>query len=178
MKSLNIALLGYGKMGHIIESMAAKHGHKIACIIDNENDWHSTAESIWRKVDVAIEFSTPDTVVANIEKCFDINVPIVVGTTGWNAAAEQLRKRCEKENLSLFHSSNFSIGVYVFMQAARFLSEKIPSQYKPSISETHHIHKLDKPSGTALTLAHKAFDGGINSAGFTADTVPIESIRE
>ncbi len=64
------------------------------------------------------------------------------------------------------------------MQAARFLSEKMPSQYKPSISETHHIHKLDKPSGTALTLAHKAFDGSINAAGFTADTVPIESVRE
>jgi 4-hydroxy-tetrahydrodipicolinate reductase len=182
---MKIALLGYGKMGHEVERIATARNHTIVFKIDNENDWQAALQA-GLQVDVAIDFSTPSTAVSNIERCFDLRVPVVVGTTGWDADAARLKERCIKENLSFFYSSNFSTGVYLFIKAAKFLAEKMPSQYTPSITEIHHIHKLDKPSGTAITLRSEAFgNGDVNADTATAavnnnaaEKVPIESIRE
>ncbi|MDR2556482.1 MAG: 4-hydroxy-tetrahydrodipicolinate reductase [Bacteroidales bacterium] len=176
---MKIALLGYGKMGHEVERVALTRNHTILFKIDNEDDWQAGLKA-GLKVDAAIDFSTPSNVVSNIERCFDLHLPVVVGTTGWNADVARLKERCIKENLSLIHSSNFSIGVYLFIKAAKFLAEKMPPQYVPSITETHHIHKLDKPSGTALTLRAEAFGNtATNAAGaYTAEKVPVKSIRE
>jgi 4-hydroxy-tetrahydrodipicolinate reductase len=179
---MNIALLGYGKMGHEVERVAIAQGHAIAVKIDNETDWQAWLKNDSPKADVAIDFSTPQTAVQNIERCFDLHIPAVVGTTGWNDYAARLKERCLRENRALFHSSNFSIGVYLFIKAAKFLAETMPSGYTPSISETHHIHKLDKPSGTALTLRTETFgrttDNTTNAADIAAANVPIESIRK
>jgi 4-hydroxy-tetrahydrodipicolinate reductase len=151
--------------------------------IDNENDWQTWLENNLpaQQIDMAIDFSTPQTAIANIERCFDLRVPLVVGTTGWNVDVARLKERCVCENQALFHSSNFSIGVYLFIKAAKFLAEKIPQNYAPSISETHHIHKLDKPSGTALTLRAEAFGSTADTANTTriaVEDIPIKSIRE
>lgn len=153
-KSLNIALLGYGKMGKEIEELALEAGHKIAVIIDNENDWNKKGSDLG-KVDVAIDFSMPKTATSNIDKCFDYKIPIVVGTTGWYSDFERITNRCEKEKQSLFYATNFSLGVNIFSAINKKLAEimnRFPD-YEPSISETHHTQKLDAPSGTAISLA-------------------------
>jgi 4-hydroxy-tetrahydrodipicolinate reductase len=216
---MKIALLGYGKMGREVERIAIERGHTIAVRIDNENQWQTWLKNCQpndsdnfsnfgnsevfddsQKVDVAIDFSTPQTAVQNIKRCFDLHIALVIGTTGWNANIAQLKERCLRENQALFHSSNFSIGVYLFIKAAKFLAEKMPQGYAPSITETHHIHKLDKPSGTALTLRTEAFGKATNTANagstdnnkgniannktvnttatIPPENVPIESIRE
>lgn len=150
--SLHIALLGYGRMGKEVEEAALKQGHSIVARIDNESDWQNT-EAL-SKANVAIDFSIPATAPINISRCFDLNLPIVVGTTGWYKHLPALKERCIKENQALFVAANFSIGVHIFMTTARFLAQKINTQtdYTPQIEEIHHIHKLDKPSGTALVL--------------------------
>ncbi len=153
-KSLNIALLGYGKMGKEIEQLALDTGHKITVIIDNENDWEQK-ESDLNKVDVAIDFSMPKTATSNIYKCFNANIPIVVGTTGWYDDFDTISNRCKAENQSLFYATNFSLGVNIFSAINKKLAEimnRFPD-YDISISETHHTQKLDAPSGTAISLA-------------------------
>lgn len=159
MKQLQIALLGYGKMGKEIEKTALERNHSIIAFIDNEQDWQEKA-SLLAQADVAIDFSTPSAAPGNIERCFQHHLPIVVGTTGWDKAMPEIRERCLAESQSLFTASNFSIGVYIFMATARFLSSKMEQQsaYHASIEEIHHIHKLDKPSGTAITLAKNVMD--------------------
>lgn len=151
--ALQIALLGYGRMGKEVERAALKEGLRIVARIDNESDWQSLLPEL-RKADVAIDFSVPATAPGNIRRCFDLHLPVVVGTTGWTDCLPELKERCQKEKQSLFVSANFSIGVHIFMATAAFLAQKIGSQnvYTPQIEETHHIHKLDKPSGTALVL--------------------------
>jgi len=153
-KSLNIALLGYGKMGKEIEELALEAGHKIALVIDNETDWKEKGSAI-ENIDVAIDFSMPKTATSNIDKCFDYKVPIVVGTTGWYSDFERITNRCEQENQSLFYATNFSLGVNIFSAINKKLAEimnRFPD-YDPSIAETHHTQKLDAPSGTAISLA-------------------------
>ena len=153
-KSLKIALLGYGKMGKEIEEMAINAGHSIALIIDTENDWKQKGKEL-AKADVAIDFSMPKTAIQNIEKCFAANVPIVVGTTGWYADFETIKRKCQAENQSLFYATNFSLGVNIFDTINKKLAaimNRFPD-YDISISETHHTQKLDAPSGTAISLA-------------------------
>lgn len=153
-KSLNIALLGYGKMGKEIEELALKAGHKIVLIIDNEDDWKQIGSDLG-KADVAIDFSMPKTASSNIDKCFNSNVPIIVGTTGWYSDFEKITKRCMEKNQSLFYATNFSLGVNIFSAINKKLAEimnRFPD-YDPSLSETHHTQKLDAPSGTAISLA-------------------------
>jgi 4-hydroxy-tetrahydrodipicolinate reductase len=155
-KTLQIALLGYGKMGHEIEALALKAGHKIAVIIDKDLDWQKREKDL-AKADVAIDFSQPETAVANIERCFKQNVPIVVGTTGWYAQFEDIRKKCVKQNQSLFYASNFSLGVNLFSVINKKLAHimnRFP-EYDLSMTETHHTQKLDAPSGTAIRLAEE-----------------------
>ena len=140
-------------MGHEVEKAALTHKHEIIVTIDNPQEWEERFELL-KQADVAIDFSQPDQVIGNIHHCFDLHLPIVVGTTAWQDHFEEIKKRCLDEKQSLFHAPNFSIGMNImFMlnkQLAKF-AEKYDFQL--SMAETHHIHKLDKPSGTAVKLA-------------------------
>lgn len=182
---MNIAIIGYGKMGHIIEQVALQRRHTVVCIIDKDNvsDFHSDA---FRAAEVAIEFSTPLTAENNIRAAWKEGIPVVCGTTGWNI--NKLRQEiyeqqdscaattCLLQQNGLLWSSNFSIGVNLFFainQRLAYLMSNNP-QYKPSLTEIHHIHKLDAPSGTAKTIAEQiAFALQCNP-----DAVPIQSIRK
>lgn len=150
---MKIVILGYGKMGHEVEQIALQRGHDVAYHIDTEDEWNANIEGI-KKCDVVIEFSTPATALTNIEKCFDAKLPIVVGTTGWYSHLEDVKKRCKEEGQTLFYAPNFSIGMNFVMRLNKEMA-KFAQQYDYvlSLSETHHIHKLDKPSGTAVKLA-------------------------
>lgn len=152
--TLNIALLGYGKMGREIEQIALAQGHKLVLIIDHEKDWIEN-EHILSDADVAIDFSMPQTAAGNIEKCFAANVPIVVGTTGWYADFDRIKNIALKKNQSLFYATNFSLGVNIFSTINSKLAQimnRFPN-YAVRMSETHHTQKLDAPSGTAISLA-------------------------
>ena len=167
---MKIALIGYGKMGHIIESIALERGHEVVCVIDKDNldDFSSVAFST---ADVAIEFTTPQTAAANVQKSWQAGVPVVCGTTGWDVEAMKLEaKRLEA---GLMWASNYSVGVNILFalnkQLAKFM-EKYPA-YQPSMTEVHHVHKLDAPSGTAKTLQEAIGDERLAIGD-------IESIRE
>lgn len=140
-------------MGHEVEQVALQRGHTVAYRIDTEDEWCQNLDEI-AECDVVIEFSTPSTAVANIEKCFELDIPMVVGTTGWYSQLDDIRKRCQEEGHTLFYAPNFSIGMNFVMrlnkEMARFAQKY---DYQLDISETHHVHKLDKPSGTAVKLA-------------------------
>lgn len=152
---MKIALLGYGKMGKAIETTAVERGHTIGVTIDDEDDWMDKLEEL-RECDMAIEFSTPDTAVDNIMKCFNLNMPVVVGTTGWYDQLESVVHDCQQRQQALFVASNFSIGMNIMFELNRRLADMMDRrpEYDVTISETHHIHKLDAPSGTAVTLAN------------------------
>ena len=167
---MNIALIGYGKMGHIIEAIALKRGHNVVCIIDkdNQDDFNSAA---FASADVAIEFTTPQTARENILRAWEAGVPVVCGTTGWDV--EAMRREAKRQETGLMWSSNYSIGVNILFalnkQLAKFM-EKYPA-YKPSMTEVHHVHKLDAPSGTAKTLQEAIGDERLAIGD-------LESIRE
>lgn len=170
-------------MGHEVEQIAISRGHEVLHRIDTEEEWNRNKVDI-SKCDVVIEFSTPATVVANINKCFDINVPVVVGTTGWYDSLDVIKDRCESEGHSLFYAPNFSIGMnFVFSlnkQMAKFAQQ---FDYKLEIAETHHIHKLDKPSGTAVKLADDIIANNSNYDGWKLDidedkTLRVNAIRK
>jgi len=151
---MKIAIIGYGKMGHEVEKAALARNHEIVVTIDNPQEWETRLDQL-KQAEVAIEFSQPDQVVGNIHRCFDLHIPIVVGTTAWQDHFEEIKARCLAEKQSLFTAPNFSIGMNImFMlnkQLARFAERY---GYQLSLAETHHIHKLDKPSGTAVKLAN------------------------
>ena len=151
---MKIALTGYGKMGHMIEKIAQQRGHEVVCVIDKDNtsDFDSDA---FRSADCVIEFSTPATAVENIRNSFSQGVPVVCGTTGWTDAMPEIKEICDNGNGTFLFASNFSVGVNIFMAVNRYLARIMNAypQYKPHMVETHHIHKLDHPSGTAITLA-------------------------
>lgn len=170
---MKIAIIGYGKMGHAIEELAKERGHEVVYTIDNDSQWPTTND---RKADVAIEFSTPATAVENIHRCWQLRLPVVCGTTGWNAQYESIREECIGGNHTLFTASNFSIGMNIMFALNERLAELMQgrSEYRVSISETHHIHKLDAPSGTALTLREQIVERGERKE----ENVPIESFRE
>lgn len=151
---MKIALLGYGKMGKMIEKIATDRHHEIVLKIDHDNLDDLTVENL-QKADAAIEFSTPDTVLGNIQKCFEAGLPIVVGTTGWYGSLQQVKNDCDKSNNALIYASNFSVGVNVFFHVNKVLAKlmnKYP-YYEVQVEEIHHVHKLDAPSGTAMTIA-------------------------
>ncbi len=153
-KIMKIALIGYGKMGHAIERIARERGHEIVAIIDvdNSSDMDSVA---FAEADAAIEFTTPTTAPDNVVRAARRGVPVVCGSTGWGARREEVEKAVEDAGGALLASSNFSIGVNVFNLVNRRLASLMSNlpQYKPQMFETHHVHKLDHPSGTAITLA-------------------------
>lgn len=152
---MKIALIGYGKMGHMIEEIALSRGHEIVSIIDLDNtgDFDSPA---FKSADVAIEFTTPTAAYGNFLRAFRSGIKVVSGSTGWQKDHEaDVRRLCTEEGHTLFWASNFSLGVAVFRAVNRYLARlmnRFP-EYDVSIEETHHVHKLDAPSGTAITLA-------------------------
>jgi 4-hydroxy-tetrahydrodipicolinate reductase len=151
---MKIALLGYGKMGKEIEKIALERGHEIIVKIDIESDW-TKAKALLATADVAIEFSTPQSTIQNIFHSFDVNVPVVVGTTGWMEQLDHVKEVCEKNNRTLFYASNFSIGVNLFFEINNKLALMMKKQdgYNVTMEEIHHTEKLDSPSGTAIKLA-------------------------
>lgn len=154
---MKIALIGYGKMGRMIEEIALSRGHEIVCRIDidNQQDFQSEA---FRTADVAIEFTAPTVAYGNIQRCFETGVKVVSGSTGWMADhAEEVSRQCREDGKTLFWSSNFSVGVYLFGAINRYLAHLMNNfpQYDVRMEEVHHIHKLDHPSGTAITLAEQ-----------------------
>ena len=156
---MKIALIGYGKMGHEIEKIAQQRGHEIVCTIDiNENDKFNSPE--FKSADVAIEFTSPDSALQNFRNAFAANVPVVSGTTGWLEHLGEIKQACKTDGKTFFYASNFSLGVNIFFALNNYLA-KIMNQfpdYDVRMEETHHIHKLDAPSGTAITLAEGILD--------------------
>ena len=154
---MKIALIGYGKMGHMIEQIALERGHEIVSIIDVDNieDFDSPA---FASADVAIEFTNPTAAFANYQRAFAHNVKVVSGSTGWmqNHKAE-VERMCTEGGQTLFWASNFSIGVAIFSAVNRYLAKIMNGfpQYNVEMEEVHHVHKLDAPSGTAITLAEE-----------------------
>ena len=166
---MKIALIGYGKMGHMIESIARERGHEIVCIID-ENNLADLASSAFAQADVAIEFSTPHTAASNIFRAWEAGVPVVCGTTGWDVGAMKIEAM---KRGGLMWSSNYSIGVNILFALNKQLAKLMEAQndYKVHMTEVHHIHKLDAPSGTAKTLQE-----AIGRERLAVEA--IESIRE
>lgn len=152
---MKIALIGYGKMGHEIEKIALERGHEIVSIIDINNADTAFDSPEFKSADVAIEFSTPDTAIENYRKCFAANVPVVAGTTGWLEHMDEVKEACEKSDKTFFYASNYSLGVNIFFALNKYLAKIMNnfSDYNVKMEEVHHIHKLDAPSGTAITLA-------------------------
>ena len=151
---MKIALLGYGKMGKTIERLARERGHEIVLIVDENNRTRCTDEQL-KQADVAIEFTMPAVAVENYNWCFRNRVPVVSGTTGWLEKWDEVVTACERSGGTFFYASNYSIGVNIFFHLNRWLAQTMArfSNYKVSLEETHHIHKLDAPSGTVITLA-------------------------
>ena len=182
---MKIALIGYGKMGKEIERIALSRGHEIVCIIDinNRQDFDSDA---FRSADVAIEFTAPSVAYGNCIEAFRQGVKVVSGSTGWiNEHREEMKSLCD-EGKTLFWSSNFSLGVAIFSALNKYLArimDQFPN-YDVSMTETHHVHKLDAPSGTAITLAEGIIenlgrkDKWVKEQANAADELPIHSIRE
>ena len=151
---MKIALIGYGKMGREIEQIALERKHEIVLKVDEQS---FTADDIskLKSADAALEFSVPAAAYSNIVTCFDSGVPVVSGTTGWTERMEEIKTECKKKNVTFFYAPNFSIGVNIFFELNRKLSSlmNIRNDYEPSVHEIHHVHKKDKPSGTAIQLA-------------------------
>ena len=168
---MKIALIGYGKMGHAIEALAMERGHTVTVKIDKDEPWPENIDA-----DVAIEFTTPATAVGNMLRCLERGVPVVCGTTGWYADYEKVVAECKARNGRLFTATNFSIGMNIMFELNRRLAEMMRGRddYRVSISETHHIHKLDAPSGTAITLQEQIVENGERKA----ESIPIASFRK
>ena len=170
---MKIALIGYGKMGKMIEQIALSRGHEIVSIIDidNQQDFESEA---FASADVAIEFTAPQAAYGNYLKAFAKGVKVVSGSTGWmKEHGEEVKRMCSEGGQTLFWASNFSIGVAIFSAVNRYLANimnRFP-QYDVEIEETHHIHKLDHPSGTAITLAEEIVEKIDRKEQWTVGTV-------
>ncbi|MEZ4858153.1 MAG: 4-hydroxy-tetrahydrodipicolinate reductase [Flavobacteriaceae bacterium] len=176
---MKIALLGYGKMGKTIERLVMEKGHEVVFIATQ-----NTSQGDLKQADVAIEFSVAEAAVENISICFQNNIPVVSGTTGWIERYHEVLKICEIRNGSFIYASNFSVGVNLFFNLNGYLAQLMQpwKDYIPSIEEVHHIQKKDAPSGTAISLAdgilrHSALKGWtLNSED--SDAVTIRAIRE
>lgn len=183
---MKIALIGYGKMGKEIERIALSRGHQIVSIIDLNNQDDFTSEA-FKSADVAIEFTAPTVAYNNYIKAFNAGVKVVSGSTGWmDEHGEEIKDLCKNGGKTLFWASNFSLGVVIFSAVNKYLA-KIMNQfptYDVTMSETHHIHKLDAPSGTAITLAEEILENldrkesWVKEEAKAASELPIHSIRE
>ena len=176
---MKFALLGFGRMGKAIEQIALERGHEIVCKIDK-----NLSEGSLYQADAAINFSIPDAAVDNISRALNKEVPVICGTTGWLDAYQQVTQIALEKNTAFLYASNFSVGVNLFFKLNKVLAEMMESNkdYRASMEETHHIHKLDAPSGTAITLA----EGIIENSNLidwkldedAKDSLSIQSYRE
>lgn len=151
---MKIALIGYGKMGHIIEHIALERGHEIVSKIDVDNQEEFESEA-FASADVAIEFTVPAKAVENYRKTWTAGVPVVSGTTGWNSVLPELKEEIKANGYTLFWASNFSLGVNLFFELNKRLAQMMNryANYDVTMTEIHHTEKKDAPSGTAITLA-------------------------
>ncbi|MBA3664596.1 MAG: 4-hydroxy-tetrahydrodipicolinate reductase [Bacteroidetes bacterium] len=181
---MNIALIGYGKMGKEIEAIAVKRKHKIVLHVEKDNA-DLVTENDLKRADVAIEFTTPQTVVDNLKRCIEANLPVVVGTTGWYDHFAEIEHMCLQKKSALFHATNFSVGVNLFFKVNKYLASLMNKyeEYDVNMEEIHHIHKLDKPSGTAISLASQVIENlerknkwSITDKG--TDTLFIKDVRD
>jgi 4-hydroxy-tetrahydrodipicolinate reductase len=181
---MNIALIGYGKMGKIIETVALSRGHQIVLKIDLENINAFTKENL-SVADVAIEFTGPHTALENVLKCISFHTPVVCGSTGWLEKIEEVEHLCTSENGSFIYASNFSVGVNIFFEVNKRLAQLMEgqTQYDISIKEIHHTQKKDAPSGTAISLAEQVISNNsskrtwVNEKPDVANELFIESER-
>ena len=173
---MNLALIGYGKMGKEIEKIAVSRGHKINLVIDINNPQDLTVENL-RKCDVAIEFTIPHSAVNNYNICFEAGIPVVSGTTGWLDKKEEVLRKCTEMNGTFLYASNFSLGVNLFFELNRKLAELMANrpEYSVEMTEVHHIHKLDAPSGTAITLAEDILNRLPGKNSWVNDKVAAEN---
>ncbi len=176
---MKIALIGYGKMGHMIEQIALSRGHSIVCKIDidNQDDFDSPA---FASADVAIEFTNPTAAYGNYLRAFKHNVKVVSGSTGWmHNHKEDVERLCREGGQTLFWASNFSVGVAIFSAVNKYLAKLMNQfpQYDVEMTETHHVHKLDAPSGTAITLAEDICHELGRKAGWKKGTVTWDDGR-
>ncbi|MBN9285973.1 MULTISPECIES: 4-hydroxy-tetrahydrodipicolinate reductase [unclassified Flavobacterium] len=168
---MKIALLGYGKMGKVIERIALERGHEIV-LRKSSTDSYDGLE----KADVAIDFSVPDSAVSNISACFATNIPVVSGTTGWLEQYNDMVQLCQEKNGAFIYGSNFSLGVNIFFELNNYLAKMMANvkEYNVSMEEIHHTQKLDAPSGTAITLAK----GIIENSGYNSWTMDAPKAGE
>ncbi len=182
---MKVAIIGYGKMGREIEKILQQRGHSVPLIIDMDNSGDLTPENL-KDIDVAIEFSTPSSAYCNLEKCIKAGTPVVSGTTGWMDRFEELKRLCAECKGGLFYASNYSLGVNLMFRINKKLGELMNkfSGYAVEVEEIHHIHKIDAPSGTAITIAEGLIETLDSKSGWVNDTAPaeaeieIKSIRE
>jgi len=167
---MKIALLGYGKMGKVIERIALERGHEIVLKKDQDTSFDGL-----KNADVAIDFSVPNSAVANISECLNNGIPVISGTTGWLTNYPKMVQLCEEKKGSFIYGSNFSLGVNVFFELNEYLAKMMANlkQYNVSMEEIHHTQKLDAPSGTAITLAEGIIKN-TNYANWTLET-PISN---
>lgn len=184
---MRIGLIGYGKMGKAVEQTAAKRGHEVVVLKQSASS--SLDPSLISSCDVVIEFTRPDAAVNNLMTCLENGVPVVTGTTGWQNEYDNVRDSFLRGDGALFSASNFSVGMNLVFEINRMLAKWLSSSqsYTPSINEIHHLHKIDKPSGTAVTLAKdivhnndiiKDYQLSDEPISMTDNILPIRSIRE
>lgn len=181
---MKIALIGYGKMGKMIEEMATQRGHEIVLKISMENKADFTRENLL-KAQVVIEFTAPDSAFKNVKQCIDFGVPVVSGSTGWNDKIDEAKAYCMEKKGSFLYASNFSIGVTIFFEINKLLARLMASQtsYDVTIKEVHHTQKKDAPSGTAVTLAEQIISNlpwkklWVNQASDKEEEISIVSER-
>jgi 4-hydroxy-tetrahydrodipicolinate reductase len=182
---MNIALIGYGKMGKAIEEIALHRGHQVVLKIDQPNLDEFTEENL-KKADAAIEFTGPHSAFDNISKCIEWNVPVISGSTGWTERLEELKQLCNSRNAGFIYSSNFSVGVNIFFELNKYLATLMSHhhEYEVILEETHHTQKKDAPSGTAITLAEQVLEHirrkkqWVNSLSDNPEDLEIISQRE
>lgn len=184
-KTMNIVLIGYGRMGHEIEEIATDRGHKISLVIDKDNSGDLCEKNI-EGIDAAIEFSTPETAFDNISKCLNMKLPVVSGTTGWLENYNKAVELCRLNDTSFIHSANYSIGVNLLFRLNTELAKYMEhyDNYDVNIEEIHHTKKLDAPSGTAISLAlgiqkeNPKYNGWCFEKDKSDNKIPIKSVRE
>jgi 4-hydroxy-tetrahydrodipicolinate reductase len=176
---LKIILSGYGKMGKELEKAALLKGHEIIQVLDNENDW-GKYDTFTGKADVAFDFSLPQFAADNILKFFKRNIPVIIGTTGWHERFEEIKAVCIREKQALLYASNFSIGMNIMFSMNQKISElmNLYPEYDVHIDETHHIQKLDAPSGTAIVLANDVIKHLKRKEKWTAEPSGLNNFLE
>ncbi|MBR0078085.1 MAG: 4-hydroxy-tetrahydrodipicolinate reductase [Bacteroidales bacterium] len=167
---MRATIIGYGRMGHEIEKLLSTVGLELVTTIDNDQEWRERAD-VFRSSDVAIEFSTPATVISNLYRCFDAGVPVVCGTTGWYDQSEEVLAYCRRTSNALVYGSNFSIGANLFFKINELTAQLMnrQTQYDVMVEETHHTAKKDAPSGTAITTANLIINNLNRKTGWKLD---------